>query len=228
METTTYVQKTAFTPTMESVSINCISWGAIIAGVFAALSCAALLNLLGLGLDLLTFSTGKETLHEISVLSIIWLVLSSIISMLAGGWIAGRMAGSALASEGVLHGLITWAVTAILTFILVTTSVGAIVGVMATLIGNSIVLAEQTSINQNTANLNSGTSAADNNAQRLNIQQQPTETVKISGEKVEQTLGIAALIIFVSYLISAIASAFGGLWGAMSDRKIFLREIRTK
>jgi hypothetical protein len=203
------------TTRLEAVSYNCISWGAIIAGVFVALAVAALLNLLGLGLDLLTLSAHKGTMIELSALSIVWLVLTSIIAMTAGGWIAGRMSGPAFASEGVLHGLVTWAVTTLLTFMLVTTSVGAVVGVMATMVGHSMILVQENPMNAQ------GTS---NNQQNYGLAQQSNQTAQTTGEKAEHSLGMATLIIFISYLISAIASAFGGMWGAYSDRKLFVKK----
>jgi len=235
METTTHVQNRPINPvnTFETVSMKYISWGAILAGVFVALSVAALLNLLGLGLDMLTISTGKESIKELSILSIIWMVLTGIISMTAGGWFAGRMSGPTIASEGVLHGLVTWAVTTLLTFALVTSSIGAVIGVMATFVSHSMVLIQENpnALNQQNYGLNSKQMAQDNSMNQQQNQNNATtpaneQTMQVSGQRAEHALGMVSLIIFVSFLLSAIGSAFGGMWGAYSDRKLFVREVR--
>jgi len=48
----------------------------------------------------------------------IWLIVSTIISLFLGGWVAGRMAG--FRREGALHGLVTWGAVTLLTVLLLT------------------------------------------------------------------------------------------------------------
>ena len=146
METTTLHVPTQAPPHLREARLvtNYVSWGAIFAGVFVAMTIATVLNLLGLGLDLITFNPDMEQMADMAIISIVWVVLTSIIAMLAGGWIAGRMSGPELLGEGALHGLVMCAVSVFITFILA--SLGTmIVGVMSTPVSQSLFFAQSAS-----------------------------------------------------------------------------------
>jgi hypothetical protein len=106
-----------------------ISWGAIIGGTIIALVTQIILSLLGIGI-------GASTIHVQSGQfgsglgsgSAIWLVLTILISLFAGGYVAGRLAGFPAKQEGMLHGLITFGLVTLLSLYLLTTAVGAIIG----------------------------------------------------------------------------------------------------
>src|SRR5580658_3616497 len=98
---------------------NSVSWGSIFAGVFIALTITTILNFLGIGLNLIAFSPDQETLSNMGFFSVVWVIVTSILSMFAGGWIAGRMSGYTSAVEGALHGLLVCGVSIFLTFVLV-------------------------------------------------------------------------------------------------------------
>lgn len=114
-----------------TIMINQVSWGAIFAGAVIALITQLLLNMLGLGLGLATLDPGTSDNPSAGGLSIgagIWFVLSGIIASLAGGWIAGRLAGKPRESTGGLHGLTAWAVTTLAVVYLLSSAVSGIVG----------------------------------------------------------------------------------------------------
>src|SRR5688572_12030017 len=62
-----------------------IVWSAIVAGVFAALTIGSLLNLLGVGLGFTAFKVDTNTLAALGTGAIIWIIISTIISMAIGG-----------------------------------------------------------------------------------------------------------------------------------------------
>jgi hypothetical protein len=228
---TTYSQATLVTG---------ISWGAILAGVFVALSVGSILNLLGLGLDLIAIGSHQGAMKNITMLSIIWVVLSSIIAMLAGGWVAGRMSGPQLATEGALHGIVMCGVAIFITFILAT-SVGSIIGVMSTVVAQSVAMSEHAHAmpeamqgqnnGMNTPNALNDQSQPNFNANNPSDQaaaQQAKQNAIAHVKDASKHLGILVLIFFGSFLLSAIAAALGGAWGAASDREIFVRkEVRV-
>jgi hypothetical protein len=71
----------------------------------------------------------------------IWFVISSIISLFAGGWIAGRLAGVLNRRDGALHGFVTWASASLVLVYLLSTAVGGLLGGAASVLGQSASLA---------------------------------------------------------------------------------------
>lgn len=107
-----------------------ISWGAIFAGVVVAIMVSIVLNLLGLGIGLTTIEPMNEQdpLAGLGTGAAIWWIVSSLIALFCGGWVAGRLSGVPKKSEAAIHGVLTWGVTTLLTMYLVTTAVGRIIG----------------------------------------------------------------------------------------------------
>ena len=113
-----------------------ISWGAIFAGVAIALSLQLLLNLLGLGIGASTIDVrqGDTPGSGLAIGAGVWFAISALLSLLAGGWAAGRLAGVPDRKDGMLHGFTTWSVTAIATIFLLGSAVGGILGGSASLL----------------------------------------------------------------------------------------------
>ena len=114
----------------EPVVTHRVSWGAVLAGVTVALVTQLLLGVLGLA----TGASTIDPLHEqnptggLGTGAGVWFVLSGLISLFAGGWTAGRMAGIHRVVDSTLHGVLTWGVATLFTFYLLTTGVGSIIG----------------------------------------------------------------------------------------------------
>ena len=114
-----------------SLLLNEVSWGAIFAGVVVALVTQVVLNMLGVGIGVATLDLGTGDTPAASTFSIvagIWYLLSGIISVFVGGYVAARMSGKTVPTTGALHGLTTWAFTTLLVLYLLTSTVGALVG----------------------------------------------------------------------------------------------------
>lgn len=118
-----------------------ISWAAIIAGLAVALGIELLLSLLGIGIGASTIhavSGESATASGLGIGSGIWFLMSTLIALFAGGWIAGRMAGMPRAIDGSLHGIIAWSLTTLATAYLLTTAVGGILGGATGLLGSAL------------------------------------------------------------------------------------------
>ncbi len=102
-----------------------ISWSAILAGVVLAMVVSLLLNLLGTAIGTSTIDPMQEAnpMSGIGTGAGIWVVVSSVISLLVGGWAAGRLAQR----EGAFHGLLVWASVSLITVYLVTSAVTGVV-----------------------------------------------------------------------------------------------------
>jgi hypothetical protein len=108
-----------------------ISWAAIFGGVILVVAVQLLLSLLGAGIGLGTVNTNGGTTPNASSLGMgagIWWVVSSVIALAFGGYVAAWLAGIELRWDGMLHGLITWGIATLVTVYLLTSAIGGIVG----------------------------------------------------------------------------------------------------
>lgn len=122
-----------------------ISWGAVFAGVVIALTVQLCLSLLGLGIGMGTINPTEESnpFSGLGTGSLIWWVVSMLIALFAGGWVAGRLAGIPRTFDSVLHGVLTWSVFTLLSFYLLTTTIGRIVSGVGGVVGSTLSAAGQ-------------------------------------------------------------------------------------
>ncbi len=122
-----------------------ISWGAVFAGVVIALTIQLSLSLLGLGIGMGTINPTEESnpFAGLGTGSLIWWIVTMLIALFAGGWVAGRLAGIPRAFDSVLHGVLTWSVFTLLSFYLLTTAVGRIISGVGGVVGSTLSAAGQ-------------------------------------------------------------------------------------
>jgi hypothetical protein len=116
-----------------SILINKVSWGAVLAGVVVGLVTQLILNMIGIGLGASTLDPsagagGNPSVSGFSLGAGIWWTISGILAALAGGYVAGRLAGISKESTAGWHGLTAWALTTLIVFYLLTSAIGGIIG----------------------------------------------------------------------------------------------------
>ena len=100
------------------------AFGAIIAGTLVALAVFALLTLLGIGIQFATIDPySSDPLGASPTIAPIYLFLSQLIALGAGGYVAGRLAGLLHTIGAALHGVTVWALTTILSIWLASAAV---------------------------------------------------------------------------------------------------------
>jgi hypothetical protein len=108
-----------------------VSWGAIFAGVVLAIAVQLVLGILGTGIGLTMVDPVEGTTPGATGFGIgaglYWLV-TTVLALGAGGYVAARGAGVHERFDALLHGLVVWGVTLILTLYLLTSAVGGIIG----------------------------------------------------------------------------------------------------
>ena len=90
------------------------SWGAIIAGAVVALTVGLMLNTLGVAVGATAVDAVSRDTPSASTFGIgagLWLVVSNLIGLAVGGYVAARFSGTADDTDAMLHGLGVWAVT---------------------------------------------------------------------------------------------------------------------
>jgi hypothetical protein len=122
-----------------------VSWPAIFAGVAVVLVTQLLLAILGVGIGAATFEPVSESdpAAGLGIGTGIWLIVSTIIALFAGGCVAGRLGGSARRADNMLHGVLTWSVATLVTFYLITTAMGSIIGGATGMLGRGLAMAGQ-------------------------------------------------------------------------------------
>ena len=116
-----------------------ISWGAVIGGVVLALVVQILLGMLGLGIGLSTVDPATGDTPSAQAFGIgagVWWIVSSLLALFIGGWVAAHLAGNPQRTDGMLHGLLTWAVTTLVTLYLIATGLGTLIGGTASMLGS--------------------------------------------------------------------------------------------
>lgn len=113
-----------------------ISWRAVFAGTLTVLSVLLILNLIGLWIGLGVINpTETNPMSGVGIGSIIWWVLSNLIALFAGGFVAARAGISFTNISGVLQGILTWALYTIVSAWLLTTVVGNIISGVGSAVG---------------------------------------------------------------------------------------------
>lgn len=113
-----------------AAAIKRVSWGAIFAGVVITLVLQLALSILGLGIGASTVNpaTEQNPAAGVGTGAAIWFAVTILISLFAGGWVAGRLAGIPRTIDSLLHGVLTWGLATLLLFYFLTSTVGAIIG----------------------------------------------------------------------------------------------------
>ncbi len=183
-----------------------ISWGAILAGALLALVVQLMLSVLGIGIGASTINPLSEQnpADGIGTGAAIWFVVSSLIALFAGGWVAGHLAGVARNSDRALHGILTWGLTTLVTFYLLTTAIGGLIGGTANLLtrGMSAVNVDSRTINR----VENAIPSANTVANQLPSEQRTREV----GSAAASGVAKAGIWTFIFMLVGAIAAAIGG------------------
>lgn len=107
------------------------SWSAIFAGVVIAVAVQLVLGILGTGIGLSMVDPTDGSTPGAAGFGIgagIYWLITTVIALGAGGYVAARMSGVTERFDALVHGLVVWGVTLILTLYLLTSAVGGIIG----------------------------------------------------------------------------------------------------
>ena len=118
-----------------------VSWQAISAGVIVAVSVQILLSLLGAGIGLGMVHTNAGASPDASSFGIgtgLWWLVSNLIALACGGYVAAWMAGLSDRFDGMLHGVVTWGISMLLTVYLLSSAVGGLIGGALSVTGSTL------------------------------------------------------------------------------------------
>lgn len=109
-----------------------VSWGSIIAGVVTVMAVSLLLTTLGssLGFSMLS-PQSDDVINGAGKAVLIWSVISVVLSLAAGGFVAGRLAGA----DGTIHGFLSWATSLLVASVLGFAAAGGILHMAGNAVG---------------------------------------------------------------------------------------------
>ena len=130
---------------LPAASTSAVSWGAIFAGAAAAASLSLILLMLGAGLGLTSISPWESRgldAGTVGIAAIAWLTFTQIVASGMGGYLSGRLRTKWVDTHtdevyfrDTAHGFLAWAVAALVSAALLTSTMGAIVGGGAKIVG---------------------------------------------------------------------------------------------
>lgn len=121
-----------------------IQWGAIIAGLAVGLAVQMVLTLLGLSIG--ASSIDLREAHPgggIPLATGLWTGVSMLISAFIGGYVASRLSGASVRTDGLFHGAVLWAVTSIVFAWLGTTALSFMIGGLFSTLGGGMQMLSQ-------------------------------------------------------------------------------------
>jgi hypothetical protein len=116
-----------------------VSWGAVIAGAVVAIAVGLMLNALGAGVGATTVDATARNSPSASSLGIgaaIWILISNLIGLAVGGYVAARLSGTSDNTDGTLHGLAVWGTTFLISAVLLGNLVAGVTSTAATSASN--------------------------------------------------------------------------------------------
>lgn len=124
-------------------SARSLRWGAIFAGAVAALALQIVLMMLGAGLGLAVYNplTEENPLADFGAGAAVIQGITAVISLWAGGWVAGRFLGVMGRKFGGLHGFMVWSLATVAAIVALSTGAGWALGDLSKIVGGGLSLA---------------------------------------------------------------------------------------
>jgi len=120
-----------------------VSWGAIFAGLSAALALQVLLMMLGAGLGFAIYSpiTNENPVADLGKGAMVIQGLSAVVALWLGGWVAGRLTPVPARGTGFLHGFSVWCAATVAGVMIVALGAGWVLGDLGKVVGGGLSLA---------------------------------------------------------------------------------------
>lgn len=115
-------------------------WGAILAGVSAAIALQVLFMMLGAGLGFALYSpiTEENPIANLGMGAVLIQGVSAVLSLWFGGWVAGRLARMDSTTPGWLHGFIVWCTATVAGVLFVSAGAGWALGDISKIVGGGL------------------------------------------------------------------------------------------
>lgn len=115
-----------------------VSWGAIFAGTVVGVGILLMLSLAGMaiGLSAADFGPGEDGFKGFTTGAGIWLVISQLVALAVGGFVAGRLAAVPKTTSTAFHGAAVWGLATLLMAYMASSAIGSAVNTASSAIGS--------------------------------------------------------------------------------------------
>jgi hypothetical protein len=122
-----------------SLGSSRVKWSAIFAGWAVGLATQMVLMLLGLAIGAWSIDfRDAQSSDGVPMGTAVWTGLSMLASAFTGGYVAARLSGSPVRSDGIYHGAVVWGVNWLVFAWLTTTAMAYVVGGLFTAFGSTV------------------------------------------------------------------------------------------
>jgi len=205
-----------------------VSWGAIFAGVVVVIALQLLFSVLGIGIGAGAVDpvADPDPMSGLGFGAGIWFVITALISLFVGGWVAARLAGLKRKTESTLHGLVTWGLATVLGFWMVTTAAGTLLGGAANILGQTAAIAgpqvaDDQAMDMEELQRQAQQMFGGEQEQQAGQQQQTEDEMRAQarefGDAAASGIAQTAIWLFFIMLLSAGAAAAGGYIGRREE-----------
>jgi hypothetical protein len=195
-----------------------VRWGPIVAGLVVAISTQLVLSAFGAAIGLSSIGGSGSPRSDAAGVGVgvgIWAIISLLISLFVGGWVAARTSGRISRNASILNGVILWASMLALSAWLLSSGVAGAFGVAASTASN---LAEQ-ALPPNAAVTPPGTAPQAPPINAPNITAQQARDIAGSGAKASWSFVLGSLLGLVAALVGS-ATGFRNARSAVDDRDL--------
>jgi hypothetical protein len=114
-------------------------WGPIIAGAFAAISSQILFTILGTAIGLSVLGVDADAAGQgLGIGASLWWLITGLVALFFGGWVAGRMCPTTDSFSGAMHGFLSWCAVTVVSATLVALASGALLGGTLTVMADAL------------------------------------------------------------------------------------------
>lgn len=129
--------------------VSRIGWGAVIAGFFIATVTQILLNSLGFAIGLTAVDPQMDTSGTaLGIGAGIWTLVTSLISVFIGAWVAGRYTSIRERGEGPLQGALVWSLSLLFVVWIAAMGIGSALGGLMGLVGQGVSAGVEGAVSQ--------------------------------------------------------------------------------
>ncbi|MEX1015366.1 MAG: hypothetical protein WDZ31_01375 [Phycisphaeraceae bacterium] len=184
-----------------------VSWGAIFAGVLVALAIQLLLSVLGIGIGAAAFDPGAP--GDPTAWSIgagVWWVITGLIALFVGGWVAGHLSANPDRGDGALHGIVTWSLATLIGVWMLTSTLGAVTSGAWQVVATGAETAGQQQLQQPAGEVEDLQQQLQDPQQQQQMQQEAQDVA----DQADEAIAHAGIWTFVAMVLGAAAAGLGG------------------
>ncbi len=189
------------------------SWGAIFAGLFVALSLMIWLALIGTAVGMSVAGGNEAEAGEAGIGAGVWIwwLISEVIALFVGGWVAGRLMQTPDRMDAGLHGVTIWGLKFTLAVYLLVAGAGAVLG-GATDVMQGVLTGAGSAVDLGAGGGSPATQMIPGDMQELDVDRQAAQRriTRWADRVQDQVTAAAWWLVFIQ--LFALVAAFAGGW----------------